>query len=129
MIGVKTMDDTPILIDHLLSNQYIDLYPKTYGIYIPADEILNRRHYEWFARLSPKQVLESKVIISKYILLASTPDSKMGVIEPMKAKGKAFIRENVGYWKTDLDAPVWGLRPLMTNDKAHPLAKEPHFNG
>uniref|UniRef100_A0A6C0EVW7 Uncharacterized protein n=1 Tax=viral metagenome TaxID=1070528 RepID=A0A6C0EVW7_9ZZZZ len=129
MIGVKTMDDTPILIDHLLSNQYIDLYPKTYGIYIPADEILSRRHYEWFARLSPKQVLESKVILSKYILLASTPDSKMGVIEPMKAKDKAFIRENVGYWKTDLDAPVWGLRPLMTNDKAHPLAKEPHFNG
>jgi len=129
MIGTKTMDDTGILIDHLLSNQYIDLYANAYGIYIPADEILSRRHYEWFARLSPKQVLESKVILSKYILLASTPDAKMGVIEPLRTRDKKMIKDNVGYWKTDLDAPLWGLRPLMTNDRAHPLAKEPNFNG
>jgi len=115
LVGVKTMDDQPILVDNLLSNEYIDIYPDTYGIYIPADEILNRRHYEWFARLSPKQVLESQIIISKYILLASAPDSSRGVIEPMYTKPNW-----VGYFKTDLLPDLWGLRPLMTNDRATP---------
>ena len=108
LIGTKTMDDNTILVDNLLSNDYIDLYPQAYGIYIPAKEILNRRHYEWFARLSPKQVLESKVIISKYILLASTPDSKKGTIEPMQNKPKKWI----GYWQVPSGFGLWGLKPV-----------------
>ena len=52
LIGTKTLDDTPILIDDLLSNEYLDLYSEAYGIYIPADEILNRTRYQWFARMS-----------------------------------------------------------------------------
>lgn len=108
MIGVKTMDDEMILVDNLLSNDYIDLYPKTYGIYIPAKEILNRRHYEWFARLSPKQVLESNIIISKYILLATTPDSKKGTIEAMENKPKNWI----GYWQVPSGFGLWGMKPI-----------------
>ena len=107
LIGTKTMDDNTILVDDLLSNDYIDLYPQAYGIYIPAKEILNRRHYEWFARLSPKQVLESNVIISKYILLASTPDSKKGTIEPMVDRPKKWI----GYWQVPSGFGLWGLKP------------------
>jgi len=107
LIGTKTMDDTTILVDDLLSNDYIDLYPQAYGIYIPAKEILNRRHYEWFARLSPKQVLESNVIISKYILLASTPDSKKGTIEPMIDRPKKWV----GYWQVPSGFGLWGLKP------------------
>jgi hypothetical protein len=101
------MSDETILVDDLLSNDYIDLYPQSYGIYIPAKEILNRRHYEWFARLSPKQVLESNVIISKYILLASTPDSKKGTIEPMVDRPKKWI----GYWQVPSGFGLWGLKP------------------
>ena len=108
LIGTKTMDDTTILVDDLLSNDYIDLYPQAYGIYIPAKEILNRRHYEWFARLSPKQVLESNVIISKYILLASTPDSKKGTIEPMVNRPKKWI----GYWQVPSGFGLWGFKPI-----------------
>jgi hypothetical protein len=107
LIGTKTMDDKTILVDDLLSNDYIDLYPQAYGIYIPAKEILNRRHYEWFARLSPKQVLESNVIISKYILLASTPDSKKGTIEPMVDRPKKWV----GYWQVPSGFGLWGLKP------------------
>ena len=107
LIGTKTMDDTTILIDNLLSNDYIDLYPQAYGIYIPAKEILNRRHYEWFARLSPKQVLESNVIISKYILLASKPDSKKGTIEPIVNRPKKWI----GYWQVPSGFGLWGFKP------------------
>jgi hypothetical protein len=107
LIGTKTMDETTILVDDLLSNDYIDLYHQAYGIYIPAKEILNRRHYEWFARLSPKQVLESNVIISKYILLASTPDSKKGTIEPMVDRPKKWI----GYWQVPSGFGLWGFKP------------------
>ena len=107
LIGTKTMDDSTILIDNLLSNDYIDLYPQTYGIYIPAKEILNRRHYEWFARMSPQQVLESNIIISKYILLANTPDSKKGTIEPMENNPKNWI----GYWQVPSGFGLWGMKP------------------
>jgi hypothetical protein len=111
LIGTKTMEETPILIDHLLTNDYIDIYSNTYGIYIPANEILKRRHYEWFARLSPNQVLESSIIISKYLLLANAPDAKMGVIEPMKDKPNW-----VSFWKVPSGAPVWGLQPIDLGD-------------
>ena len=106
LIGTKTMDDEPILVDDLLSNNYLDLYTNAYGIYIPANEILNRRHYEWFARLSQKQVLESKVIICKYILLANTPNVPNGVIEPFKKKPNW-----VSFWRMPSGAPLWGLKP------------------
>jgi hypothetical protein len=117
LIGTKTTEDTPILIDELLNNDYIDLYPKTYGIYIPAKEILNRRNYEWFARLSPSQVLEANIIISKYILLASTPDSKKGVIEPMETNYTGYNSQSnpkkwIGYWLVPSGFWLWGMKPV-----------------
>ena len=112
LIGTKTMDNTPILVDDLLSNEYIDLYPQTYGIYIPATEILNRRHYEWFARLSAKQVLESKIIISKYILLANTPKVKKGTIEPLENE-PGWVK----YWQVPSGFGLWGLKPNYLGNK------------
>ena len=116
LVGTKTMEDTPIIIDDLLSNDYIDIYSNTYGIYIPANEVLKRRHYEWFARMSPSQVLESSIIISKYLLLANAPDAKMGVIEPMKDKPKW-----VSFWDVPSGAPVWGLMPIDLGDNVRKL--------
>jgi hypothetical protein len=116
MVGTKTMEDEPVLVDDLLSNNYIDFYSNAYGIYIPADEILNRRHYEWFARMSQRQVLESKVIICKYILLASIPNSPKGTIEPFKKRPNW-----VSFWRMPLGAPVWGLKP---NVSANYVVKE-----
>lgn len=69
-----------------MSQQYLDLYPDTYGIYIPAADILNRRHYEWFSRLSEKQVLESDTIIGKYLLLSSVKPARGSVLEPLEIK-------------------------------------------
>ena len=68
-IGTKTVAEKQIILDDLMSNNYLDLYQGTYGIYIPSEEILNRRKYEWFARLSEQQVLDSEIIIGNYILL------------------------------------------------------------
>ena len=123
LIGVKTMYDDPILVDHLLTNDYIDLYPQTYGIYIPATEILSRRNYEWFARLSPKQVVESKVIIGKYILLANAPDANQGVIEPLS--NKKWFPNWVSYWRVPSGAPLWGLKP---NDLGNHLVQEKYYD-
>jgi len=126
LIGTKTMDDTMILVDNLLSNDYIELYPQAYGIYIPAKEILNRRHYEWFARMSQTQVLESNVIICKYILLASAPDSKKGTIEPMKNNG-GWSKNWIGYWQVPSGFGLWGPKPqpfathlIMKKTDPHP---------
>lgn len=120
LIGVKTMHDEVILIDNLLSNEYLDIYPQTFGIYIPQNEILNRRNYEWFARLSPKQVLQSKVIIGKYILLANAPDSKKGVIEPMET-----TPDWVSFWNVPSGSPVWGLMP---NHLGNNLIQQNNYN-
>lgn len=112
-IGVKNMNDEPIKLEDLLGQNYIDLYPKTYGIYIPSNEILNRRYYEWFSRLSARQVLEADTILSKYMLLSNTPDAKMGVIEPLETRPNW-----VGFWKVPSDAPVYGLRPINLGDQS-----------
>jgi hypothetical protein len=71
-IGIKTMDNEVVRIEDLMGDEDIDFYrsDKMYGILIPAKEILRRPKYEYFARLSPRQVLESQnIILSKYIVL------------------------------------------------------------
>jgi len=110
-IGTKTIDERPIILDDLMSNHYLDLYQGTYGILIPADEILNRSKYEWFARLSQKQVMESDTIIGNYLLLANS--SEQGILEPLEPlTNRAVENKFVGFWKTPLQ-DVWGLKPNL----------------
>jgi hypothetical protein len=62
----------PLLIDDLLSDDDDFALPKcAFGLYIPADEILSRINLQWFARLSPQQVLESNTVIARYLLLCN----------------------------------------------------------
>ena len=110
-IGTKTVDERQVIVDDLMSNYYLDLYQGTYGVLIPADEILNRTKFEWFARLSPKQVLESDTIIGNYILLSQTNET--GILEPMEPITNKEIENNfVGFWRTPLQ-DVYGLKPDM----------------
>lgn len=114
-IGTKTIDEKPIVLDDLMSNHYLDLYKGTYGILIPADEILNRRKYEWFARLSQKQVMESDTIIGNYILLTNSPEQ--GILEPLDpSRNKAIEKKFVGFWKIPSGAPMWNLKPNFLGD-------------
>ena len=112
-IGVKGTDGKPIGIEELLGQNKIDLLPNAYGIYIPAKEILKRRNYEWFARLSDKQVLESNTTLAKYLLLANAPDKKGILVESMEKRDTKWV----GFWKVASDAPVWGMRPLNQGDE------------
>lgn len=68
-LGIKDADGAAISIDRLIQNTYIHLSGNVLGLYIPADEIINRTAYNWFARLSAKQVLQSDTTIGKYILI------------------------------------------------------------
>ena len=70
LIGSFTNDKRPVLIDDLLQESYIDFNSNLQGILIPDKEILRRVKYQWFARMSPEQIYESNIILSKYLLLS-----------------------------------------------------------
>jgi hypothetical protein len=70
-IGTKTKSGIPLNVENLMSTNYADLYYRL-GIYIPEEELLQRIQYGWFIRMSPKQVLEANIYISKMLLLANS---------------------------------------------------------
>ena len=95
-IGTKTVNERNIGIEELLGQNYLDIYPQTYGILIPSKQILKRLHYEWFARLSERQVLESNTIIGNYILVTLGEGGRK-ILEPLETKPNW-----VGFWRTPL---------------------------
>ena len=110
-IGVKDLDEKQVVIDDLMSNYYLNLCPRMYGILIPAREILMRQNFQWFARLSEKQVLKSNTIIGNYILLSVAP-GEPGVIESLEPiENKKITKEFVGFWQTPLINGLFGLKP------------------
>lgn len=111
LIGTKTVDEQPVLLDDLMSNNYLSIYKKTYGIYIPACEILKRRKYEWFSRLSPKQALESNTIIGKYLMLASRPNAKELTIDKNDKVGPTNSGSWINYWQVPSGFGLWGQKP------------------
>ena len=71
LIGVKNRDNKTIMLDDLMSENYLNLSERCYGIYIPSEQILRRTKYEWFARMSFQQILTCESIICKHILLSN----------------------------------------------------------
>ena len=69
-LGVKNTKGEPVTLEALMGDSYIDLSCSTVGLYIPDDEILKRTKFQWFARLSAKQALESETQIGKYLLIS-----------------------------------------------------------
>ena len=116
-IGVKSVEGKQIVIDDLMSNHYLKICPDSYGIVIPSEEILNRRKFEWFARLSEKQVLQSDTIIGNYLLIAVAPNERPGILEPLEpAINKQVENEFVGFWKTPLYPGLYGLKANFLGD-------------
>ena len=69
-LGTKTLEGKQVLIEDLLSKNRIEFDDRVLAcIIIPSAEILHRTNYQWFARLSAKQLLISDMIISKYMLI------------------------------------------------------------
>lgn len=126
-LGTKMEDDTPILIDHLMANNYLHLGKDAFGIYVPANEIINRNKYEWFARLSAKQAMQSNTILGNYLLLAGAEGmqningnfldkdgekEKLVLLNTEPVINKQVENQFVGFWNMPLGAPVWGLKPM-----------------
>ena len=113
-IGVKCENSRPIKIEDLMSSNYLDLSSETYGIFIPARDILMRRQYEWFARLSEKQVLESDTIIGKYMLInvgSGVRNGRANFVEPLQNKPEKWV----GFWKTP-NVSLYGQKPNFLGD-------------
>jgi hypothetical protein len=69
ILGMREEGGKPVSIEMLMSNNFLNLSGKVQGLYIPADQILKRTAYQWFARLSAKQALASDTTIGKYLLI------------------------------------------------------------
>lgn len=67
VIGIKTRIGKPVLLDDLMSDEYLDFDDSHfYGIYIPAKELLSRPKFQYFAILPVEDVLKTDCIIAKY---------------------------------------------------------------
>lgn len=74
-IGIKTVRGKQILLDDLMGENYLDIDTDVFGIYIPGDEVLSRPKFQWLAYLSNRELLQSKLVIVKY-LKASVVDAE-----------------------------------------------------
>lgn len=67
VVGVKTAKQTPVLLEHLMEEEYLAFSPKLMLIVIPEDELLAKHKYAWFAVLPSHEVLKSSAIVAKYL--------------------------------------------------------------
>ena len=70
LVGVKSNDRKPILLEDLMEEDYLNFHKDLVGIFIPNDEILKRPKFQWFAVLPIQNILASKIIIAKYFAAA-----------------------------------------------------------
>jgi len=71
ILGVKDSVGSVIVIERLINNTFIELSPYALGVYIPAEDVIKRRAYEWFSRMSAKQALDSDTMVGKFLLKAN----------------------------------------------------------
>jgi hypothetical protein len=66
VIGVKTKNKKPILLENLMEEDYLNLSHNCVGIAIPDEEVLARTKYQWFAVMDTQSLLDGQFILSKY---------------------------------------------------------------
>jgi len=123
-IGAKTNTGDAIIIDTLMSCDYIELPDTCHGIYIDMYDLLSRTKYEYFPRLSMRQVCEGTSILSKYMLLSCSEASsksldikKVMVDDNNETKQKIWgiINKYVKLWELNgvgnLGQTIYGLMP------------------
>jgi hypothetical protein len=66
LVGVKTKDLKPILIE-LFEEDYINIDENAYGVFIPADDILIRSKFMWFAYIKETDIVDKRNYICRYI--------------------------------------------------------------
>lgn len=72
LIGTKKLDNKPIYLEDLFGDKQISInVNELYGIYIPHDELLQRKQFNWFCYLDAQEIYNTNAIISKYFILAA----------------------------------------------------------
>jgi hypothetical protein len=90
LIGTKTQKRKPILLDDLMEENFLDLNKSVYGIYIPNEELLRRPKYQWFAVINENMLMNSNIIICKY-LKASIVDSSSEYTIPSSTQTRSVV--------------------------------------
>lgn len=66
-IGVKTRIGKPILLEDLMSDDYLDVEScNLYGINIPSCELLRRPKFQYFSILPVEEIMKTDTILTKY---------------------------------------------------------------
>jgi hypothetical protein len=108
-IGMRDKFNKEVDLDKLMSNQYISFCDKMYGILIPQKQLVSRLKYQWFVVAKEKEILECNAIVAKHLLMA------LGGEDVEKEKS-IDLSKYVGFWKTDLNYPNYGLKPNHLGD-------------
>ena len=66
-VGQKTSNNELIRLDDLLQKDYISFHDELFGIYIDDKELEKRTHYNWFMYLTKDEIIQSDVILAKYL--------------------------------------------------------------
>jgi hypothetical protein len=75
-VGVKTAKGKPVLLDDLMEETYLDLHTDCVGIYIPENELLSRKRYQWFAVMPTDELMNTNMAITRYMKIALVDGSK-----------------------------------------------------
>jgi len=111
-IGAKTISGTPIIIDTLMSSEYIELTGTCHGVYIDMNDLLSRTKYEYFPRLSMRQVCEGTSILSKYMLLSCTEASTKSLDIRDKVKEDNDKTKRKTWYTTHKYVKLWNLNGI-----------------
>jgi len=77
-IGVKSREKKVIDLDELMADGFLDVdNEQLFGVYIPADDLLIRTKYAWFAVLPTHQVINTHTIVAKYLKLSIMDSADM----------------------------------------------------
>jgi hypothetical protein len=71
LIGIKTSIGKPVLLEDLMSEDYLDIELSVLqGVYIPSKELLRRPKYQYFSILPVEEVLKTNSVLTKYFQIA-----------------------------------------------------------
>lgn len=83
-VGTRTADRKAVELDDLITEKPLHFSSALVGVYIPADELLVRHKYQWFAGMSESEILSSSINVSKYIKSSLVDSSSIYTHDPIK---------------------------------------------
>lgn len=68
LIGLRDAANKPISLEQLMSSKGLNLRMDAIGLYMPNEELLHRKAYQWYCYLNEKEVLDANVAFSYYMV-------------------------------------------------------------